>query len=131
MLAGDNRITGYVVRWDEIVPAGDGSFKVRSEATPTSDAGKAYPIGGFMLEGGGSDSQVQTDMEGVNASLWSRIKFNVTDPGNYDTLSLRMKYEDGFVAYINGEKVASSRAPNPVEWNFQPYVLPARTTTRH
>jgi hypothetical protein len=117
MLAGDNSITGYVVRWDEIVPAGDGSFKVRSEATTTSDAGKAYPLGGFMLEGGGSDSQVQTDMQGVNASLWSRIKFNVTDPGNYDTLSLRMKYEDGFVAYINGEEVARRNAPTPVEWN--------------
>ncbi|UCG58137.1 MAG: lamin tail domain-containing protein [Phycisphaerales bacterium] len=50
LLAGDNSITGYVVRWDEIVPAADGSFKVRAEATTDSDGGRAYPFGGFMLQ---------------------------------------------------------------------------------
>jgi len=118
MLAGDNRTTGYIARWDGIIPAVDGSFKVRAEATADSEDGKAYPLGGFMLEGGGGDSELQDDMLGVNASLWSRIKFNVIDPGDFDTLTLRMRYEDGFVAYLNGEKVASSdNAPNPAEWN--------------
>ncbi|MGB2806405.1 MAG: chitobiase/beta-hexosaminidase C-terminal domain-containing protein, partial [Sedimentisphaerales bacterium] len=117
LFAGDNSITGYVVRWDDIIPAGDGSFKVRAEATADSENGRAYPFGGFMLEGGGGDSELQDDMLGVNASLWSRIKFNVTDPGNFDTLQLRMKYEDGFVAYINGEEVARRNAPGSVEWN--------------
>jgi hypothetical protein len=117
MLAGDNTTTGYVVRWDEIVPAGDGSFKIRSEAAnPTTDGGKAYPIGAFMLEGGGSDSQLQTDMQTVNASLWSRIDFHVEDPTYFDNLTLRMRYEDGFVAYINGEEVARRNATS-VDWN--------------
>ena len=117
MLAGDNSITGYVVRWDQIIPAGDGSFKIRAEATPGSDGGKAYPFGAFMLEGGGGDSDLQIDMEGVNASLWSRIDFQVEDPTYYDTLTLRMKYEDGFVAYLNGQEVARRNAPNSVAWD--------------
>ncbi len=50
LLAGDNSITGYVVRWDDIIPGADGSFKVRAEATADSDSDKAYPFGGFMLE---------------------------------------------------------------------------------
>jgi len=50
LLAGDNSITGYVVRWDDIVPGADGRFKVRAEATADSDGGRAYPFGGFMLE---------------------------------------------------------------------------------
>ena len=50
LLAGDNSTTGYVVRWDEIIPAPDGTFKIRAEATADSDAGKAYPFAGFMLE---------------------------------------------------------------------------------
>jgi hypothetical protein len=119
LLAGDNSITGYVVRWDSIIPAVDGSFKVRAEATVDSDQGKAYPFGGFMLEGGGGDSELQGVMQGVNASLWMRTEFNlgVGEPEIFDTLTLRMKYEDGFVAYLNGQKVASSNAPNPVQWN--------------
>ncbi|MHC4642255.1 MAG: lamin tail domain-containing protein, partial [Planctomycetota bacterium] len=50
MLAGNNDVTGYVVRWDDIIPAADGSFKIRSEATADSDAGKAYPISAFRLQ---------------------------------------------------------------------------------
>ena len=119
LLAGDNSITGYVVRWDDIIPAVDGSFKVRAEATADSDAGKAYPFGGFMLEGGFSGTNVKNDMLGVNASLWMRTEFNLElgEPEIFDTLTLRMKYEDGFVAYINGNEVYSSNAPSPVQWN--------------
>jgi len=47
--AGDNRTTGYIVRWEDIVPGPDGDFSVRSEATSGSEGGKAYPINGFML----------------------------------------------------------------------------------
>jgi len=50
MLAGDNDVRGYIVRWDDIIPAVDGSFKIRSEATADSDAGKAYPISAFRLQ---------------------------------------------------------------------------------
>jgi hypothetical protein len=117
LIAGDNRSTGYVVRWDGIIPAVDGSFKVRAEATADSESGMAYPFGGFMLSGGGGSSELQDDMLGVNASLWIRSEFNVVNPGNFDTLTLRMRYEDGFVAYLNGEKVASRNAPNPIEYN--------------
>jgi len=49
-LAGNNSITGYVMRWDEIVPSADGSFTIRAEAAPESEGGRAYPLAGFMLE---------------------------------------------------------------------------------
>ncbi|MBN2269736.1 MAG: CotH kinase family protein, partial [Sedimentisphaerales bacterium] len=48
--AGDNSSTGYIVRWDDIVPGADGDFTIRSEATADSDGGRAYPINGFMLQ---------------------------------------------------------------------------------
>jgi hypothetical protein len=52
LLAGDNSApgVGYVVRWDDIVPAADGSFTIRAEATADSEGGSAYPLGGFMLQ---------------------------------------------------------------------------------
>ncbi len=50
LLAGNNATTGYVVRWDEIVPSAEGSFTIRAEAAPGSDQGLAYPLGGFRLQ---------------------------------------------------------------------------------
>ncbi|MCP4452901.1 MAG: hypothetical protein GY809_15675, partial [Planctomycetes bacterium] len=58
-MAGDNRATGYVVRWDDIKPSAQGTFTIRAEATPESDSGKAYPLAGFMLEETSSESPLQ------------------------------------------------------------------------
>ena len=52
-----------------------------------------------------------------NASLYSRIKFDVADLASLQTLTLRMKYDDGYVAYINGVEVARKNAPASVAWN--------------
>src|SRR6185295_13734694 len=35
-----------------------------------------------------------------------RIPFGVADPSVYSSLQLRMKYDDGFVAYLNGTEIA-------------------------
>jgi hypothetical protein len=49
-IAGNNSITGYVIRWDDIVPSAGGSFTIRAEADPESGNARAYPLAGFMLE---------------------------------------------------------------------------------
>ncbi|MFC1792997.1 lamin tail domain-containing protein, partial [Planctomycetota bacterium] len=49
-LAGNNSITGYVIRWDQIVPSASGSFTIRAEADPESGDVRAYPLAGFMFE---------------------------------------------------------------------------------
>ncbi|GAI29533.1 unnamed protein product, partial [marine sediment metagenome] len=64
-------------------------------------------------------TDVEGDMLGVNSSVWMRIEF-VLEEGQsdlFDTLTLRMRYEDGFVAYLNGVEVASCNAPSPVQWD--------------
>ncbi|HIJ53928.1 MAG TPA: hypothetical protein HPP66_12350, partial [Planctomycetes bacterium] len=114
---GDNYNEGYVARWTGITAA-DGSFTVRAKADPSStDGRKAYSFDVFKLEGGFSGSDVQGDMLGINASLWSRIEFEVEDPCVFDTLTLRMQYEDGFVAYLNGVEVASDNFTGTPVWN--------------
>ncbi|MBW1802299.1 MAG: hypothetical protein JRJ85_16415, partial [Deltaproteobacteria bacterium] len=80
------------------------------------------PIAGQYLSpwtGSWVATDVQDDMLGVNASLWIRIEFILEegDVGAFDTLKLRMKYEDGFVAYLNGQEVARRNAPDSVEWD--------------
>lgn len=52
-----------------------------------------------------------------NASAFIRIPFTVADPNAFQTLKLRMRYDDGFAAYINGQLVASRNAPGSPQWN--------------
>ncbi len=54
---------------------------------------------------------VGTPWLSAQSSVYQRIKFNVDDPASLATLRLEMRYDDGFVAYLNGRLVASSKAP--------------------
>ena len=62
-------------------------------------------------------TDVQAQMFGVNATVYVRIPFEVNDARPYQTLSLRVRYDDGFIAYLNGQEVASAAAPQKAEWN--------------
>lgn len=60
---------------------------------------------------------VEAEMFGENQSVYIRIPFTVDDPTKVNSLLLRMFYDDGFVAYINGKEVASSNAPGSPMWD--------------
>jgi len=60
---------------------------------------------------------VGTEMSGVNGSVYLRMGFEVDDPADFVLITLRMKYDDGFVAYINGQEVAARNAPGVRAWN--------------
>lgn len=57
-----------------------------------------------------------------NATVYARIPFQVDDRNVLDeisTLILNMKYDDGFVAYLNGTRIASMHAPERSSWYVQ------------
>jgi hypothetical protein len=60
-------------------------------------------------------SQITTDLEGVmrhvNATAYFRFPFMVDDPSQFNSLTLRLKHDDGFIAYLNGVEVARNNAP--------------------
>ena len=60
---------------------------------------------------------LQSAMQGANASAYLRIPFNVTDPAAFTSLNLKMRWSDGYVAYLNGTAVSSFAAPGSPEWN--------------
>jgi hypothetical protein len=70
---------------------------------------------GTNAVGGAAVAFVRADvgpaMSNVNSSAYIRIPFTVTEPTNVTQLKLRMRYDDGFVAYINGAEVARVNAP--------------------
>jgi hypothetical protein len=59
----------------------------------------------------------RTQIYNKTESLYLRYAFNVDDPATLGSLKLRMKYDDGFVAYLNGKKVASANAPSATQWD--------------
>ncbi len=62
-------------------------------------------------------TDVEAAMYGRNASAYARIRFDVDDPSVFESLALRMKYDDGFIAYINGREAARRNAPLPAAWD--------------
>jgi len=54
-----------------------------------------------------------------NTSCYIRIKFMVNgeDLQKYESLKLTMIYDDGYVVYLNGNKVSEANAPATVAWN--------------
>jgi hypothetical protein len=50
------------------------------------------------------------------AAAYVRIPFPVPDPAKFSELILQLKYEDGFVAYLNGTEVARANAPDDADW---------------
>jgi hypothetical protein len=56
-------------------------------------------------------------MFGQNSSLFARQTFNVSSSGSVNQLTLRVKYDDGFVAYLNGIEIARRNAPAILDWD--------------
>jgi hypothetical protein len=96
----------------------NGSFRLVGDTAGGGLAVKSLPTGG-----GGSlrpliTTDVQADMLNRNSSAYIRLPFSVANPAAFSTLTLRMKYDDGFVAYLNGTEVARRNVPGgPPSWN--------------
>ncbi len=64
---------------------------------------------------------IKTDISEVmrrtNATCYQRIAFNVDNIDGFDLLHLNINYEDGFVAYLNGEEAARDNSPTSPNWN--------------
>jgi hypothetical protein len=57
------------------------------------------------------DLALAMPMRDVNPSCYIRIPFHIDDPDEITGFEFAMKYDDGFIAYINGTRVTSRKAP--------------------
>ena len=62
------------------------------------------------------DTDVGASMKSVRSSIYTRMEFTADDPSRFDSLVLRAQYDDGFVAYLNGDEVARRNAPATPTW---------------
>ena len=56
-------------------------------------------------------------MQNVNASCYVRAPFTATGPGALTSLALRMRYNDGYTAYLNGSVIAQKNSPGSPVYN--------------
>jgi len=74
---------------------------------PGGDYGPLLGVGG----------NVRSEMLSQNATVYIRIPFEVADPTGISNLGLRLKWEDGFVAHLNGTEFHKESAPTNPVWN--------------
>ena len=106
--------------------AGDFTIGVGIAQTNDTGNGAALVVDNMTLDGksdAGSSYRpiVTTDVTDPLAerdgALWMRYDFDVSNPDGVRSLQLDAKYDDGFVAYLNGKEVASKHAPESYRWN--------------
>jgi hypothetical protein len=96
-----------------------GQILVGEELQTDLTLGRTYSI--EVTTGVEFGSEITTDLESKmyshNASCYMRNAFEVTNLTAISTLSLSVRYEDGFVAYLNGTEVARRNFSGTPAWN--------------
>jgi hypothetical protein len=108
--------------------------------TMTGWADRGYAASGWTSGNGGVGYDNTTTpinyntLIGINTAsmfnsrldVYTRYEFNVADPAAINSLILKLKYDDGFVAYLNGVRITSDNDsaapdsganPNLTSWN--------------
>lgn len=62
-------------------------------------------------------TEIGATMKGVANSAMMRFSFTPEAVADFESLTLRMKYDDGFVVWLNGTEVARRNAPANVAWD--------------
>ncbi len=63
------------------------------------------------------DIDTREPMYNERSSAYLRVEFTVAAPSQVDALTLKVRYDDGFVAWINGQRVAAANAPDAPQWD--------------
>jgi hypothetical protein len=74
---------------------------------------EVYEAAGFH---GLFTTDVAQTMRDRNSSVMVRAAFDAVDLAEFQTVELRARYDDGFVAYVNGHEVARRNAPASTTW---------------
>ncbi len=111
--------TGATVRYHVPTSQGSGLQWTSPDFNDSEwDIGQtALGFGASLEEGNVIGTNMRDQMLGINATVWTRINFYINDPGFYDAITLRVKYEDGYIAYLNGAEVVRKNFNGTPAWS--------------
>jgi hypothetical protein len=82
----------------------------------TGALGVGYDTGSDYLPYFNTD--IEADLRNEHETCYIRVPFTLSsNPTSIASLKLKMRFDDGFVAYLNGVKIASANAPASPAWN--------------
>jgi hypothetical protein len=85
------------------------SFKLVGD---TANGGlAAFTTPGAAGGGGVITTNIQSTMRNINSAAYVRIPFTASNVSGFNSLTLNMRYNDGYVAYLNGVEIARRNAP--------------------
>jgi hypothetical protein len=105
--APGSHTTWSAAAFDLVGDTANGGLAVESDIIGSSGASISQLIG----------TNVFSQMSGVGSTFYTRIPFTVDTPADFDKLKLRVKYDDAFVAYLNGVEVARRNVTGATAWN--------------
>jgi len=98
-----------------LIPSG-GSLGMRWTQVAFDDSSWESGRTGVGYDYGGLINLDVRQMRGVNTSVYARIPFELDAVPALDALLLRIRYEDGYVAYLNGTEIAADNEPSNLDW---------------
>ena len=98
-----------------ITPWNEPSFDDSAWASTDLGVGYATAAGDAYDPFIGSNGEVQSLMYGINPTIYIRIPFVVDDPVLIASLTLWVRYDDGFAAYINGGSTTVTGVNQPAD----------------
>ena len=130
----DGQIIVYVnIGYDDLIkPDGQARINVPDEASLEQLRGwnwvyfddsqwRAGSLGVGYEKGDGYQDWIGMDVGDAlfesGTSVYVRVPFTVSSTAAYTSLGFRARYDDGFVAYLNGRQMVSKNAPETVSWN--------------
>ena len=102
-----------------LIPS-DGSLGQDWTAADFDDSAWTVVPTGIGFETGPSDlivTDIGEQMRGVNAGVYVRWEFQFNNADAVNSLTLKVHSDDGYIAYLNGVRVADLNAPDPVAWD--------------
>ncbi len=112
LFAAQGSFTSWNSAFDLVGDEAQGGLAVRS-----------VPVSGGSVAGNTSSyrsliaTDVETSMLNHNASAYLRVPFTVANAVALTSLTLQIRYDDGFVAYLNGAEIARRNAPATVQYD--------------
>ncbi|XAM01263.1 hypothetical protein OT109_07700 [Phycisphaeraceae bacterium D3-23] len=97
----------------------DGSLGLDWVQPGFSDAawGLAVPGLGYETSGDDFEALIETELPADTVGAYLRTGFEADGADGLDGMGLTIRYDDGFVAYLNGVEVASHNAPDDPDWD--------------
>lgn len=133
----DPRTPIEIEELNRITPVGSNTLKkvlVPSAANGGTNLGTLWHTNGFDdsawtsgFGGVGYDTEptylpyigisVDATMRNQNGSAFIRIPFDPGPTNDLNYMVLRVRFDDGFAAFLNGQLIASNNAPTALQWN--------------